>query len=161
MSQDAYAPLPSDDPWTQFRADPRIQKLLNSGDGAGLYDLLLSMKREPRGEAEREAIGRLLSDRRRFAQPVKSAPELRTVNGLGLMLYGKSEEDPRDGSYIATHWVVFLFIPLWPVRQYLVRPAEGGGYYFLGRVPTSRLLRVWRVAVGLLFAGWLAVLFTA
>jgi hypothetical protein len=47
-----------------------------------------------------------------------------SINGCGTKYHGKAEPK-QDGSYIATLWIVFIFIPLiplgsqrlWPVAQ--------------------------------------------
>lgn len=41
--------------------------------------------------------------------------------GVGTHLYGKSDPSKTDGSYIATKWFIFLFLPLWPIRSFRVR----------------------------------------
>ncbi len=63
-----------------------------------------------------------------------------TLNGIGTKLYGKDEQ--ADGSYIATEWIVFLWIPLIPVASYLVLSWENTGIlsrnYELNKVPLNR-----------------------
>ncbi|HXU81898.1 MAG TPA: hypothetical protein VN914_10910, partial [Polyangia bacterium] len=85
-----------------------------------------------------------------------------TLNGIGTMLYGQSERDP-DGTFIATLFFTFLFVPLVPISQYLVRPLGGRKWSFFGKVPPSSLVVRWRqaVAVGaavvVAMIGWAAV----
>ena len=63
-----------------------------------------------------------------------------TFNGIGTKLYGKAKQD--DGSYIATKWIVFLFIPLIPLASYLVLDWQNTGIlsrdYELIKVPLNR-----------------------
>ena len=42
-----------------------------------------------------------------------------TVNGAGTMLHGQTPS-PTSRSYISTKWLVFIFLPLLPVRSYQV-----------------------------------------
>lgn len=46
--------------------------------------------------------------------------DMRTINGIGTTLYGKSDFDPTDKSYISTKWYVFLGLPIIPLRSYRV-----------------------------------------
>ena len=47
---------------------------------------------------------------------------MKTFNGIGTTLYGKSEEFP-DGSFISTEWFVFANIPIIPLSSYRVYEA--------------------------------------
>lgn len=40
--------------------------------------------------------------------------------GFGTQLYGKRDVNKLDGSYIATNWAIFIFLPLWPLASYRV-----------------------------------------
>jgi hypothetical protein len=42
-----------------------------------------------------------------------------TFNGIGTHIYGKYDLH-QDGSYIATEWVVFVFLPLVPIKSYRI-----------------------------------------
>jgi hypothetical protein len=77
--------------------------------------------------------------------PIKSAPALRTVNGIGGMLYGAIERDPEDGSYLTTYYVVFFFLPIFPVTRYRVT-SSGNSYNFIGKAPL-RGFDKWHIAV--------------
>ncbi len=65
-------------------------------------------------------------------QPIRSAPSLFTLNGFGFALYGSSDEDMDDDSYMTTHYLVFLFIPVAPMARYRVI-RDGNRYAFLGK----------------------------
>ncbi|MFA4987341.1 MAG: hypothetical protein WC712_12205 [Candidatus Brocadiia bacterium] len=100
---------------------------------------------------------------------IESAPSLATFNGLGAMLYGKTDVDPETGSYLATHYFVFAFLPVYPIRRYKVLPVveetktfgikhtASKGYIFLGKAPL-RTFDVWHRFIGL---GVLALLIWA
>jgi len=45
--------------------------------------------------------------------------DLSSWNGIGLTLYGKDQIE-SDGSYIATKWFIFFFLPLIPIGSYHV-----------------------------------------
>jgi hypothetical protein len=62
---------------------------------------------------------------------VKNAPSLHTINGVGTALYSLGVKYPPNPELqLATLYFVFLFIPIIPLKRYLVRPAPGGGWYF-------------------------------
>ena len=61
------------------------------------------------------------------------------LNGIGTTLYG--EDKQNDGSYIATEWIIFFYIPLIPLASYLVLDWENGIFskkYELVKVPLNR-----------------------
>lgn len=80
-------------------------------------------------------------------KPISSAPSLRTVNGIGFVLYGAGDKDPESGSHVSTYYFVFFAIPVFPIRRYRVIPTEGG-YRFLGRVPLRTFDR-WHLFISL------------
>jgi tetratricopeptide (TPR) repeat protein len=68
-----------------------------------------------------------------------------TLNGIGTKLYG--DYQPHSGTHIATLWFTILFLPIWPLMAYLVKPAVGGGWYFLARAPFPPFASWMRLAV--------------
>jgi hypothetical protein len=70
----------------------------------------------------------------RNLSPIEAAPELRTINGIGLTLYGSTDTDPKTGSYLTTYYFVFLMIPLFPICRYRVT-RNGSSYRFFGKAP--------------------------
>ncbi|MCB2022227.1 MAG: tetratricopeptide repeat protein, partial [Burkholderiaceae bacterium] len=71
------------------------------------------------------------------------------INGIGTMLYGRGDE--RDGTWVATRFFVFVFVPLWPIDAWRVRSEGDRAWRFFGRErigPKSRAMR-WAV-LGLL-----------
>lgn len=83
-----------------------------------------------------------------------------SINGCGTTWYGASDRD-RDGSYVVTEWVVFLFMPLIPLGSKRVWPipkqptawwkASGGNQFKVTRVPMnwSQVLKGYAVTVGI------------
>lgn len=55
-----------------------------------------------------------------------------TLFGIGTTFYGKDDIRP-DGSFIATKWIVFAYIPLVPLGSFYVRPIQSAR----GTVSTS------------------------
>ena len=108
-------------------------------DVDGHDEVLRKAQRAARDARMKAAIARMLDGPR----PVKSAPTLATLNGVGAMLYGS--RDPRpDGSYVATRFFTFVFVPVLPLDAWRVRPGEGSSYYFLAKEPLSGLVRNYR-----------------
>jgi hypothetical protein len=67
---------------------------------------------------------------------------LMRINGIGTTLHGREHADPKAGTYVATRYFTFFYIPLFPVGCYCVRPAATGGWYFLGQVPFGRRQKI-------------------
>lgn len=68
--------------------------------------------------------------------PVRMPPGLLVVNSIGTtLLTGRRRP---DGTRVGTVIFVFLFLPIFPIAQYVVRDAPGGGYYFLGKFRRRR-----------------------
>jgi anti-sigma28 factor (negative regulator of flagellin synthesis) len=80
-------------------------------------------------------------------KPISSAPGLRTVNTIGLALYGHSDHDPENNSFAATHYFVALFLPIFPVGRYRVIQ-DGNGYRFLGKLPFRKFDR-WHLGIAI------------
>lgn len=112
--------------------------------GPKLYALLKARAKVEPNMARRRAIEEHLANRRNFVEPIRSAPTLSTLNGVGSKLYGESERDSADGSFIATLYFVILYIPLFPIAQYLVRAEGGRRWTFFGKVPMDGAMRLWR-----------------
>jgi hypothetical protein len=86
-------------------------------------------------------------------EPIDKVPSLSTINGIGFTLYGSTETRPSDGSYMATYYFVFFFIPIFPIARYrIIR--QDGGYRFLGKGPL-RTLDKWHLAVSIILILWL------
>ncbi len=80
-------------------------------------------------------------------EPIKSAPSLYTINGFGVALYGNTDKNPSDGSYMATYYLVFFFVPVLPLARYRVIPT-GTGYRFLGK-GALRPFDMWHIAISI------------
>ncbi len=86
---------------------------------------------------------------------IDSPPSLSTVNGIGTTLLGHRDDDPVTGTYVATQYFVVLFVPLFPLTSYRVRPAATGGWHFLGKVPHSKAQKAHLVVFAILMIAWL------
>src|SRR5439155_23241871 len=82
---------------------------------------------------------------------------LLTVNFIGTTLYGATDAR-SDGTYVATQFFVVLFLPIWPLAEFIVRRAGGRKYNFIGKVPLRNSHRIWRrVALVLAAAAFVAL----
>ncbi|MCS7304748.1 MAG: hypothetical protein NZ602_06550 [Thermoguttaceae bacterium] len=61
-----------------------------------------------------------------------------SINGIGTTFYGHRDDEP-DGSYVTTEWLIFLFIPILPIRSFRVWPL--GQRRFLGDFSQQYLAR--------------------
>jgi hypothetical protein len=57
------------------------------------------------------------------------------------MLYGKANKRP-DGSYIATDWVVALYLPLWPLASYRMQEVSTETNYVGSSMYSSTSYRI-------------------
>ncbi len=100
--------------------------------------------------------GRIIDELRMWATPAK-APSLYTLNGIGTTLYGQAQKRD-DGTYIATQWLAFVFLPIIPLGSYWVKPADNGGWYFIASTPNPGWVKtpplIWGglIAAAVLFA---------
>jgi hypothetical protein len=133
---------------TLANADPAVRRALARGDAHAVYRTLWRARWLGRLKAHRTLLDSLLAHRRLFVVPLRRMPVLQTLNGVGASIYGQAEPD-SDGTYLKTHFLVLLFMPLVPLSQYLVRDGEkkGRSWFFLGKVPMSPLLWLWNRAV--------------
>jgi tetratricopeptide (TPR) repeat protein len=76
-------------------------------------------------------------------RPIKSLPSLTTINGIGAGLYGARDNDPETGTYVKTHCMCILFVPVIALAAYRVAALPEGGWSVMGRVPLSKLAKAW------------------
>jgi len=76
-----------------------------------------------------------------------TSPTLYTLNGVGATFYGSRDVDPATQSYVTTHWLVVLFLPIIPLGAYRVKSAGDKRYTIYGKVPLSQGLRKYRWGV--------------
>lgn len=95
-----------------------------------------------RGDAVRARLRRLASP----PQPLKRAPALFTLNGVGVKLYG-SRDESDDGWYTSTLYFVVLFVPILPIAAYRIQ-RHGDRVFFASKEPLSRAARIWQAVVG-------------
>jgi len=107
-----------------------------------------------------ENIGAIRRDKKFYGKlrPISSAPSLSTINGIGFTLYGSTDVDETNGSYLATYCFCFLFIPIFPICRYRVI-RDGKAYRFLGKAPL-RTGDKWHLAIsmGLILSFLIAVM---
>jgi hypothetical protein len=84
-----------------------------------------------------------------------NAPSFNSYNGFGTTLLDYRARP--DGTYEATRWVIALFLPIFPLATYVIRPTgqertygrETSKFRVVGRVPltNARILRTYILAV--------------
>lgn len=74
---------------------------------------------------------------------IKSAPTLFRVNGFGMGMAGRRDFDAETGTYLKTHCLTALFIPVFALGAYRVADSADGGWQFLGRENTSTVAKAW------------------
>lgn len=89
-------------------------------------------------------------------RPVRSAPWLFNVHGLGAGLYNERDRDPATGTYVKTHCLCVLFVPVLALGAYRVYP-RGTGWTLIGKVPLSSFARWWNVLLLLGIAAWIGL----
>jgi len=118
--------------------------------------LLQHLREEPdsaRASAQRAA----LRDLRLWAEPADD-PGASSLSGIGTQLLGVHQPAP-DGTFVATHWLTLLHVPVWPLGAYLVSEGTDAAHVHAS-VPLPPFPRLWRLVVGALAAlglsGWVA-----
>ena len=64
-------------------------------------------------------------------KPIRTSPSLFTINGFGLSVYGARDHDEETNTYVKTHCVCALFIPVLALGAYRVSEAEEGWHFRL------------------------------
>ena len=131
-----------------------IRELCESGRMDKARRVLASRLRRTTDPVARQRIQETLKEPRNFLAPLKGAPAMITYNGIGTMLLGKRALKP-DGTFIATLYLVFFFIPLLPLRSYFVRRADGNNWLFMARAPLGAFAFWWRrlIVIGPIILG--------
>ncbi len=70
-------------------------------------------------------------------KPIKFMPFLGRINGFGFSLVGKRDFNEQTGTYLKSHVITLLFIPIFSLGAYRVADAENGGWYFIGKEKIS------------------------
>ena len=78
-------------------------------------------------------------------RPVKKAPTLYSMNGVGVSVFGKRDVDTETGTYVKTYCICLVFIPIIALGAYRVADAGNGSWYFLGKERLSYFARMWNV----------------
>lgn len=113
---------------------PIVLRLYREGRALKARRELLRHARSERNERQAERQRARAADLYLWREAVNSPPKMYTLNGIGTRLLGRYQPT-QEGVYIATLWLTFLFLPIWPLRAYLVLPAPDGGWRFFGRTP--------------------------
>jgi curved DNA-binding protein CbpA len=88
-------------------------------------------------------------------RPIEAPPTLYRINGVGTTIHGNRDADPSTGTHVVTQYFTFLFVPLFPIASYRVRPAPTGGWYFLGKVPYARAQKAHWAVFLVLVTAWI------
>jgi tetratricopeptide (TPR) repeat protein len=91
-------------------------------------------------------------------RPLKRVPPLMRVNGIGVGMYGRRDADSETGTYVKTHCICLVFVPILALGAYRVADAERG-WYFIGKERLSSFAKSCNFGVLLLsfmFAGIVA-----
>ncbi len=89
-------------------------------------------------------------------RPVRSAPWLFNVHGVGAGMYNERDRDPATGTYVKTHCLCLFFVPILALGAYRVYP-RGSGWTLIGRVPLSGFAKCWNVLFLLGIAAWIGL----
>ena len=131
--------------------EPVLQHVAREAGEPGLFPpMVLRLHREGRAlKARKELLRHARSERNQrlaerqrtqandlylWREALTSPPTMLLVNGIGTRLLGRYQPI-QEGVHIATLWFTLLFLPIWPLRAYLVLPLPSGGWHFLARTP--------------------------
>jgi hypothetical protein len=105
---------------------------------------LRAWRRKTNDDQWKERLTAFLSDPRALRSPISSAPSRVHFYGCGVEVYGR-RSPADDGTYIATHFITLLFIPVIPLAAHLRNST-----HIYAKVPLSALARWWRRLVVML-----------
>ncbi len=139
--------------------DPKIAAALASGSPHAVYRALLWGNWFGRFKAHQEAVNRMLNNRRLFVTDIAAAPGMFTLNGIGVKMYGETEQDHYFKTYVTTQFFTVIFIPIFPVAAYVASTEGHNSYRFYGKVPLSGTTTLWQygTVAAALFAGFFTV----
>ncbi len=122
-----------------------VHRLFEAGKARKAQAVLRGHIPKENNSARRRRLEEYVDDPYMWLEPIKKAPSLHTVNGIGSMLYGRYKPDPGSGLYIATLWFVFVFLPVFPIAAYLVRKGSGNSWTFYAKASLPPFARIWRL----------------
>ena len=140
--------------------DPALRRAIEQGRPLDAYRALYWAHRLRRLGDLGDVAATLLARRRVFLKAITTVPRMFTYNGVGTSLYGRSDLDVNDGSYVATLYLVFFFVPVFPVASYVVRDGQGSGrrsWVIMAKVPAGTSTYFWQRGVALGVVGLLLV----
>lgn len=73
-----------------------------------------------------------------------TAPILRRGNGFGFCLLGVLRDDLLKGAYFKMYWFTALWVPIIPIRVFLVDRPIGNSYRFLKTMTLSDFHTIYR-----------------
>jgi len=83
----------------------------------------------------------------KHGKPIKKAPSMHTINGVGTRVYGD------------TQYFVFLFIPIIPIARYTVINHGNGSYSFLGKLELHQWQKIWKfIAIAVLVIWFIVIM---
>ena len=118
-----------------------VVRLWNDGQGRKARKALVQAARTERNPERALLQKKHAANFRLWLEPLRGTPSMFTFNGFGTMLYGKHQKE-ADSSFIATLWIVLLFVPIWPLASYLVTKAQPRGWHFLAKAPRPPFAQV-------------------
>lgn len=86
-------------------------------------------------------LTQLISQKKNMGQPIKRAPTLYTLNGVGASIYGD------------TQYFVVVFIPIFPIARYSFE-RDGNQFRFFGKLELHAWQKIWQY-VFVAFLGYL------
>jgi hypothetical protein len=89
-------------------------------------------------------------------RPVRSAPWLFNVHGIGAAFYGDRDRDAATGTYVKTHCLCLMFVPVLALGAYRVFP-RGTGWTLIGKTPLSPFAKWWNVFFAIGAAAWIVL----
>lgn len=141
---------------TELLNDRELHDLMQSGEYEAFRQRLKKRQSRTEDPDRLAAIEYALANPHEFAEPVESAPTLWTLNGIGTKVYGEDQFDSLTGLYLKTLYFTFFWIPIFPIRRYLVR-SMGDEYQFFAKVDLGNFHHWWRriIVMGVIAAAGL------
>ncbi len=140
---------PEENPFVEpILGDLRLREAMAKGEYARFRGILEYYRGQADDPDEVAAIDYAYFNPQLFVDPVEKTPRMFTFNGFGTRLYGRKDLDRATGFRVATLWLTMLFVPIFPIRRYLVRSEDEKNFEFYARYGASVGQNLWRVMLG-------------
>jgi len=114
-------------------------------------EMAIAPEQKAKLQEDAEEIGHILkneqvADAYKGIEPIGAAPSMSTINGIGTKLYGNTPFPPDPRRHFAILYFTVAFIPVFPIKRYLVAPGGGNSWHFFGQTGWTKWMKIHLIA---------------